>query len=498
MEQNQTQKNNPQETILLDLSLFILDLLDTQKIQKNAAIRNHILEVPSALVLMLRDSRVGSPVLFLFIYSLLVKTIKKYRDKHINDRRIANLINSPDHTVRGEAWKITQRLFDEFSSLIDIAPKVPLPDDLTKAEHENKRESSDYPIRRYDSIGSFSHEDQKRLQEIYTKELNLPEHPLYDHYFSQIYHAQAFGATVESSLPRKTVSLDDETFKIVSKWKGETKLEEKSNIVKTSREFIKWFTFTYLKDEWQGIVFDKSLDLSVAGVLAGSVTGSLGVSLVTLAGGTLIKAIKVAPVEIIHPDWKPVLVAVISFLIFVCVIILSKPTWFIPKALPTPSSTPPSTLPKELIQQDSPFSTTSVTPVTQVASTEIPTITSTPFSTSSSISNNSPNFCLYVVQPGDTVQSVASWFSISDIDIKNSDNRVNQGTFTLHQLVRINAPCCTHIGVNNGYSYSVQPKDNVLSLTTIFSVSIEKIVSSNNLADSRYIQTGQMLCIPYP
>ena len=225
MEQNRSPESNKRQSILLDLSLFILDLLDARKLRENAEMRDHILEVPSALVLMLRDSRVGSPVLFLLIYALLVKTIQKYKDRPINDPRIINLVNSPDYTVRRKAWKITQQFYDEFSTLIDIAPQDTLPEELNQSDYKNKGESSDFPIKRYDAIGSFSHEDQKRLQEIYTSELNLPEHPLYDLYFSQIYHAQAFGVTAEEKiLPCRTVSLDDETFNIISRWKGKNEL----------------------------------------------------------------------------------------------------------------------------------------------------------------------------------------------------------------------------------------------------------------------------------
>lgn len=73
MQPNQPPRNNVRQAVILDLSLFILDLLDPKKIQSRAEIGDHLLEVPSALVLMLRDSRVGDPTLFLFIYSLLKK-----------------------------------------------------------------------------------------------------------------------------------------------------------------------------------------------------------------------------------------------------------------------------------------------------------------------------------------------------------------------------------------------------------------------------------------
>jgi|GEM_PF-3796951 len=445
---------------------------------------------------MLRDSRVGDPTLFLFIYSLLVKTINKYKERRIIDQRIVRLVNSPDFAVRGEAWRITQRLFDEFSSLIDIAPRDTLPEDLMNQEAEDSGDNVVYPIRRYDAIGSFSQEDQKLLQGIYSRELNLPEHPLYDLYFPQIYHAQAVGLTQETRLLRRTVALDDETFKIVSDWKGKTKLEENSNIVQATREFLRWFISTYLKNEWQGVALDASLELSVTGVLTGSLTGSLPVTLITLTGGTILKAVVVAPPDVLPDQYKPVIFIFVLFLIFVCLFLIVKPKWFIPpRAEPTPSNLPLSPQTSMPLLPDSTPTFTSIATVALVTPTET-SVPTTLLPTSSTIISNSPNYCLYVVQPGDTLQSVASWFFVTENDIRNSDSLVGHGVFTLHQSVMVNAPCCIQIGVNNGRSYLVQPNDNVFRLALIYRTSVEKIVAANNLDDSRYIQAGQMLCIP--
>ncbi|MBK9927833.1 MAG: LysM peptidoglycan-binding domain-containing protein [Anaerolineales bacterium] len=499
MEPSQTSNNTPRQAILLDLSLFILDFLDTNKIKESASIRDHILEVPSALVQMLRDSRVGSPILFLFIYALLVKTINKYRAKQITDSRIVRLVNSRDYEVRGEAWRITQKLFEEFSSLIDIVPKSALPEDINEPEY--KSDDSEYPIRRYDFIGSFSHEEQLRLQQIYTRELNLPVHPLYDQYFSQVFHAQSIGVADVTTPRRRSVSLDEETFKIVSDWKGHVALHEKSdsNIIQSSREFLRWFTLAYMKDEWKGMVFDATLELAVAGVMAGTIAGTLGLSLVTLAGGTILKAVVEAPPTVLPDIYKPVVFGAVLLLMIVCLITVFKPTWFIPKILPTPSPTFIQTsLGEPLLQDLIPTPTiTSMSLITVAAPAEnIATATLVPINSTNA--SDSLDYCLYVIQSGDTVQSVASWFYVSESDIRNSDRRVNQDMFVVNQLVRINVPCCKHIGIENGFSYTVQPKDNVFRLAERYSTTVKEITVANKLSDSRYIQTGQMLCVPYP
>ncbi|MBI4761521.1 MAG: LysM peptidoglycan-binding domain-containing protein [Chloroflexota bacterium] len=500
MVQDRASNNTPRQAILLDLSLFILDLLDANKIKENASVRDRILEVPSALVQMLRDSKVGSPILFLFIYALLVKTINKYRTKQITDPRIARLVNSSDYEVRWESWRITQRFFEEFSSLIDIAPKATLLDDINKPEYKYESDDSEYPIRRYDFIGSFSYEEQLQLQQIYTRELNLPVHPLYDQYFSQVFYAESVGAANVSSPRRMCVSLGEETFKIISDWKSKRELHEKldGNIIQYSRNLLKWFTLTCIKDEWKGLVFDETLELAVTGVMTGTI-GSFGLSLVTLTGGTILKAIINAPPTVLPAEFKPVIFISVLLVMIVCIIILFKPVWFL-KPLPTPTVALPLNTPSNLLHQDvaQTSTATSVALVTVVAPLEIATTATATFAPATSNISNSPNYCLYLVQPNDILQSVASWFYISEADIRSSDARVSQGVFVVNQLVRISAPCCTHIGIENGGSYLVQPKDNVFRLAINFSTSVDKIVAANNLSDSRYIQAGQMLCIPYP
>jgi LysM repeat protein len=487
MVQNQASPNKTRQAIILDLSLFILDLLDKNKIRQNVTTQGDILEVPSALVEMLRDSRVGSPVLFLFVYSLLAKTVERYREKQIADPRITNLIRGPDYVVRSKAWEIAQSLYDEFASLIDVAPRTTLLEEIGETKGENTKDRSDYPIRRYDFIGSLPREEQSRLRGIYTSELGLPEHPLYDQYFAQIYHAQTVGEVDGNRVPHKAVSLDDDTFQVVAKWKGKVKLDPKfdKNIIEVTRDFIKWFTTVYIKREWQNLVFDKTLEIAVAGILTGTVSGSFGISLITLGGGELIKAVVETPV--IPESWKPFYIMSILLLMFCCLIFVVRPKWFIP---PNTLQLTPSNSPPALLVEASP--TLIIPTLFETESLIVPT------PTTSVTKIDVQNYCLYVVQPGDTIQSVASWFNVSESDIRHSDNLVKQGVFTPHQLIKVNAPCCAQIGVDNGFSYSVKPKDNVFRLAINFLVSVDEIVSANNLRDSRYIQAGQMLCIPYP
>ncbi|MBK9207997.1 MAG: LysM peptidoglycan-binding domain-containing protein [Anaerolineales bacterium] len=296
---------------------------------------------------------------------------------------------------------------------------------------------------------------------------------------------------------RKSVSLDGETFKIISDWKGHVGLHEKSDskLIQDNRNFLEWFISTYIKKELEGIFFDATLELSVAGVLTGSLAG-FGISLVTLTGGTIIGAIREAPPEIIDPSWKPVLVGFVALVMFACIIVLARPVWMLTKETPTPLSTPSSTSPPVVLLQGTTPSITLTVPISQVASTQILVI-ETPFPIKSTTIDNSPNYCLYVIQPNDTLQSVAAWFAVSENEIRNSDRLINWGAFTTHQMIRVNTSCCKSIS-NNGFSYSVQAGDNIFRLSDKYFTTAEKIVAANNLDNSHYIQAGQMLCIPYP
>ena len=198
-QEQRTQK----QAILLDLSLFILDILDADKIKKNIIAHDHILEVPSALVLMMRDLKSGSPTLFLFIHSLLNKLIQKHQGKPNSDQRIVMLLNSSAHQIRERAWRASQNLYNNFSPLIEGV--------LSNASLSNQPEyesgKATHSIKRYDLVGTFSDKEQKKLQGAYTKELSLPKHPLYDLYFAQIYHAQATGTINFPNSHRKNISL---------------------------------------------------------------------------------------------------------------------------------------------------------------------------------------------------------------------------------------------------------------------------------------------------
>ena len=472
------------QAILLDLSLFILDILDADKIKKNIIAHDHILEVPSALALMMRDLKSGSPALFLFIHSLLNKFIQKHQGKQNNDPRIVTILNSSAHQIRERAWRASQNLYDNFAPLIEGV----LSDASLSNQPEYERGEVIYSIKRYDFVGVFSDKEQKKLQKAYTKELSLPTHPLYDLYFAQIYHAQATGTMNFSNSHRKNISLGNETFQVISTWKEEHLLHYKkdASIIERSRDILKWFTFTYIKDEWKNIGFDTSLGLSVEFVTAGAV----GISFVTLTTGTIIlKGITQIPDHLISPTERIIVFIVFAFIFFACLLLGKKPAWIILFPEPTPSPT--------YTQIPAPLYTSSVA-ILPTATLIPPTSTTTPFPTILPTPTSSaipvPNYCLYVTQSGDTAQSISAWFGISESDYRATNNSHPGTEFTAPHMVTIHAPCCNS-QYPNGISYTVIQGDTVYSLAEDNGITSEYLKTANRLQSS-YIQIGQMLCIP--
>jgi LysM repeat protein len=486
-------RQSVQQVILLDFSLFILDLLSPQKIKENVLSDNLILEVPGALVSMLWSARAdidsnsngGKSILFDFIYAHLLG-IKKYPiNQNTQDQTILEVVAADQLKLHSLANIAYERLFSEFTDIIEGATKTK----PHNSESEDKN-SSNYLIRRYEPSVSLGIAEEYELQKAYRNNFGLKSHPLYDLYFMQIYHAQTIGLAASPVLKRDLFALGNNTFQSIQEWKKDfyTKWSSPQD-TNISSERIKEVSKKVLK----GTIRDELIGLTLSAFIPGA-------GVVLFASKIIPPILDIAEEVTGKPITDTVIIIAIIALAFFCIGTLVISLFKFSQTSPGPSY-PSTNIMPTILPLYTPVTTLTIPPITSptlipYASATLPITDLTATQIATQIPN--PSYCLYVVQTGDTVQNVASWFNISDIDIKNSDKRVNQGTFVLHQLVRIDAPCCTHIGVNNGFSYSVQPKDTVLSLAKNFSISTEKIVSSNNLADSRYIQTGQMLCIPYP
>ncbi len=478
--ENQQRIQYANQAIMLDLSLFIVDLLDTEKIKRGSLAPDHILEVPSSLVLMMRDSNSGSPILFLFMYALLKKLIKeqKQREDKNKDQRILELISSSDQEIRQKAWKASTNLTEYFSPLI------------AKEEITFTPDKNSLPIKRFDDIRSLSPREQEKLRSIYTTEIELPVHPLYDLYFAQIYDALSANYQNFSYLEHKNISLINSTFNVLKQWKNINSLHEEKNrdIISVSRELIKWFIFSYVRDDWKNMLFDTTLSLAVDFVQH----GHIGISSITLAAGTIIpKVITQIPPRILTSTERIILFIIFMAFFFICVVVITRPEWLLPPKTSTPS--PAATSVTEPLSTPTTISiTTEPTTVPTPTHTLTPTPTQfpTPAPTISSL-----NSCLYVTQLGDTAQSISAWFGISETLFRQVNNLLSGTEFTEHIMVTISAPCC-NTRYPNGSTYSVQKGDTVANLSQNLNISPEALAGANNLREPWYIQEGQMLCLP--
>ncbi len=491
MEQQKSQYQ--QRVIMLDLSLFVLDFLDPDKISQKFELSNDIFEVPSALVLMMRDSKSGSPILFLFIYSFLKKIQKSYLKKSVNSKRLAELIHATEEQVKNMALEAEERFFDKFSPLIDQNLSNNKTAEKDYSQQDQQGHEFIYPIRRYDEIGTLTPVEQSQLQKIYTEKLELPRHNLFDLYFAQIYHAQTQDTPNKYHNWERVVSLGEETFNIISKWKEVIKLhegvEEDKKLIQESREFITEFKSTYLKEHHDDIVFGAKYELPIALILGGP--AGAGASLITMTGGTIIKAINASSLK---EEYKKILIAIVVIVVLLSsALLLGIQGWefLFPQSTTTPIPAPTATLTFTSVPQIA----NSPTPIPTAIPATITLVPPTPYPSPPATTFYNRNYCLYVTQLGDTAQSISKWFEISEDNYRNTNNSHPGTEFTEHHLVTINAPCCNS-QYSNGISYTVRHGDTIFSLAKTRSITPEYLATANRLRDPWYIQVGQMLCLP--
>lgn len=497
--ENQQQSRTLKRVIMLDLSLFVFDLLDPVKINQKKHTRNKILEVPSALVLMMRDSKSGSPILFLFIYAILKKIKEKYTGKDITEPHLLKLKNSTNNQVRELALNAEKRLFENFSPLIDQRPSNIK---ITKEAPPNYSEREfQYPIQRYDEIETLTSTAQENLQKIYTKELQIPRHNLFDLYFAQIQHAQEQD-NPNNHAGNRTVALGEETFNIITRWgKGTYKLNEniaqEKDIVQKSRNFINEFNWKYAKDDLKfGFVYD----LPVALILSGP--AGVGSSLITLVGGTVIKEIQRSSLDDVS---KAILIAIVVILVLASSGLLFKISgwdfinWdFLKQTKSTPAPLTLLTTPNASPTAQATYTFTPIPPTPiPITNTPIPPTLLPPSPTVVAIFNL--NYCRYLTQPGDTAQSISNWFGIPE-ETYRLENYSDAGTErTAGQIVYISASCC-NAQYSSWHTYEVKQGDRLYNIATISGISVNDLAYANHITNQEYIQTRQMLCVPpeYP
>lgn len=513
MESNQTSARSPNR-VLLDVSLFVLDMLSPEKIRDKyrQGDEEFILEVPSAFLTMIADAQAGNSLLRQFIKVNLIALKNNPIHQQSSEPRIKRLVNADEVTLDEITGTVQATILRDF---------VPLIIDVSKAE-QVANPTSDYPIKIYEPLVPVSQEELRNLRLAYFQELHLTSHPLFDLYFLQIYHAQAVLFSEKTSeQQRRLLSVGLSTYKTIRVWKygvfgklddyGEVRadLDAKDKKIRDeSLNLLSRLVSNYFRKEWESIVEDfVGLKVDLAFVLADS--GGVSVEDVVIRVVTLhaIKKITKAFTEKKSPFVERgenfigglLILAVICLFTTVggqkilSMVISQVTTTTVPLPIivitiyPTQQLTETPVLP-QLIPTSAEIinSSTAIPTESYAISTVYP---------DENINVPTSEYCMYVVQPGDTVQSVASRFYVSENDLRSLNKQIELNVFVVNQLIRVNNSCCAPIG-GNGFSYTVKYKDDLYSISEIFSVNESEIAAVNNLSNPNYIQTGQMLCIP--
>ena len=133
---------------LLDISLFIFDILNPVKIIKSSSNNRVILEVPSAFVTMLWSSASGDTLLQELIYAYLIGMQKNGAFAKNKIEKIRYWANASNQEIKDFSQIVYKHIQDYYSQLIDGAKKRTIE---TNTYH---------PIHRYEPIlAEQSYED---------------------------------------------------------------------------------------------------------------------------------------------------------------------------------------------------------------------------------------------------------------------------------------------------------------------------------------------------
>ncbi len=495
--------SNNRHTVLLDISLFVLDMLSPDKIKEKYSKQDDgiDLEVPSAFITMIADAQAGNSLLKQFIDANILAVKNNPIHRQSKDPKVQDLVNATDEKLEEIKTAIQRTILTDFVPLIKDISKT---DQLTKLNNDTLLDT--YPIQVYEPLIPVSQKDLQTLRQAYEQELQLPPHPLFDVYFLQIYHAQANALGKR----RELLSVGLASYKTIQVWRhrlfGHTINEfedeftgkeggKEAKIISASKELLRLLVTNYFRKEWKTIVDDVT-GLTAALALTVARTGGIGLD------NVIIEVVTLYSVKLIAKGVKENNVVYIALglvlLLFVCLFTAPGVARLLENLLP--SSTSYVFLPTIVITVSEASQVVLPTIPTQdltaiAAATQVEeTLTVTPQNTTRP---GDPGYCMYVVQPSDTVQNVASRFRISEDEIRSQNKHVALNIFVTNQLIRVNTSCCTPIN-GNGFPYTVQYKDDLYSISRTYSTTESAIASANNLYNSSYIQTGQMLCIPNP
>jgi len=469
---------------LIDISLFIFDVLDPKRIEEHLRLGNRILEVPGALVTMIWSARMGNPLLYNFIYAHILGMKKRGFFEKSQSELIHKYAQADEIALKTLCSSVHDRLLSHYTPMIDGA---------------YRGTGLEFPIfRRYEpASGLVSEKELYVLRGSYEAELGIEPHPLYDLYFLQVRHAQETGIAASPILQRVFVFLGQQTVATLSRWIGQTD-PQYVNLPARERylRHMAWFFQEFLIDEVRDQAIEGVLGIGVSYALVGvpGINILTGVSVAAYVAKVAVQSTMTSKYLTDTDKYMWIGVFAALFLTCFCVITLwptirQSSIW---NSKQSPQATP--TLDPLLAQLAMAPSqpTTFPTPALVFTATPAPVLIPTDPPSSSYVEMG---YCMVVIQPGDTLPGIAARFQMSEGDLRAGDKLLSWGAFTVGQRVRVNAPCCRPNG-GYGISYTVSSGDTLFSIAREYAVPVESLTAVNFLHDPAYIQAGQMLCIP--
>ncbi len=169
-----------------------------------------------------------------------------------------------------------------------------------------------------------------------------------------------------------------------------------------------------------------------------------------------------------------------------------------PTSSPTLQSFTPSAITGPSLESPTSSLTSSPTPLPSPSptwtSTLTPTLPATPV-------NCSPpaGWLVYFVQPGETLDSIATRYQISSAELQNANcmltTELNPGVVIYVPPVRTQTPLPCGAPYN-WVVYYVQPGDTLYRLSVFYRVTVAELQRANCLGSSTLLHTGQLLYVP--
>ncbi len=96
----------------------------------------------------------------------------------------------------------------------------------------------------------------------------------------------------------------------------------------------------------------------------------------------------------------------------------------------------------------------------------------------------------YVIQPGDTLYSIARRLEVSLSRIIEANPGIDPNRLRIGQIICI--PACPP----NHTAYIIQPGDTLYRIAQMHNVTVDSILRANPGIDPLYLRVGQRICIP--